>query len=81
VATSLQTCKLFVGFNFNQFSPATTANINSLTSQYGKAFEINQGTNQIEVTCPYVSTTPYKFMPNADIPSIFDSTGYVNIPF
>lgn len=79
VATSLQTLKLFAAFNFNTFTVPTTLDVNVATSQYGEAFEINQGTNEIEFTVPFVSTTPYKFVPTSNTYSALDTLGYLNI--
>jgi hypothetical protein len=78
VATSLQTAKLFAAINFGQYAPPAAIDINSITSQYGQAFEINQGSNQIEFSVPYVSTTPYKRVPTSNDPSESDTLGYIN---
>lgn len=79
VATSLQTLKLFAAFNFNTFTNPASLPLNEATSQYGEAFEINQGTNEIEFTVPYVSTTPYKYVPTGNVYSPNDTIGYLNI--
>jgi len=79
VSTSFQTGKLFFAFNFNTFTPATGLTINQLTSQYGEAIEINQGSNEFQFTVPYVATTPYLDVPNSNIPSIEDTIGYINV--
>jgi hypothetical protein len=80
IATSLQTCKIFVAYNFGTFTvPTVTPPINISTSQYGEAFEINQGTNQIELTVPFVSNTPYKYVPNTNVYTSSNSTGYINV--
>nr|UNY42108.1 MAG: polyprotein 2 [Picornavirales sp.] len=79
VATSLQTLKLFAAFNFNTFTVPTSLSLNVATSQYGEAFEINQGTNEIEFTVPFVSTTPYKYVPTGNTYSALDTLGYLNI--
>jgi len=78
VATSLQTLKLFAAFNFNQYAPPSTMPLNVATSQYGEAFEINQGTNTIEFTVPYVSNTEYKFAPTGNTYNSLNSIGYLN---
>jgi hypothetical protein len=79
VATSLQTCKLFIAYNFGLYETAPVLPLAIATSQYGEAFEINQGTNQIEVTVPFVSNTPYKFVPNSNTYTSDNSTGYINV--
>lgn len=79
VATSLQTLKLFAAFNFNTFTTPGALPLNEATSQYGEAFEINQGTNEIEFTVPYVSTTPYKYVPTGNVYTANDTLGYLNI--
>lgn len=79
VATSLQTCKLFVSMSYGTFTVPTTISPSAITSQYGEAFEINQGSNQIEMTVPYNSTTPLKHMPNGWAPSSTDTLGMMNI--
>jgi hypothetical protein len=59
-ASSLHTCKLFVSFNYGNplVEPPTT--LQDVTSQYGLAIEISQGSNEFEFTAPYVASTPYK---------------------
>nr|WKV33356.1 MAG: RNA-dependent RNA polymerase [Riboviria sp.] len=80
VATSFQTGKLFFAINFNQYSPATIATgLGPLTSQYGQAFELNQGSNEVEFAVPYVANTPYLDVPNSNVPSVEDTIGYINI--
>jgi len=79
IATSLQTCKMFVAFNFNTYNVPITLPVNVATSQYGEAFEINQGTNEIELTVPFVSSTPYKYVSTSNTYTSDNSTGYINI--
>lgn len=57
-ATSMHSCKLFVSFNYNVWGLPTT--LLDAASQYGIAFELNQGSNEFEFTVEYVSPTPYK---------------------
>jgi len=79
VSTSLQTSKLFVALSYNDFEPQVTADLSQITSQYGMAFEINQGSNEFEITAPFASTTPYKYVPVSNVPTSADSLGMVNI--
>lgn len=79
VATSLQTAKIFIAQSFDTFTVPSSLLINSATSQYGQAFEINQGTNSITMTVPWVSSTDYKFIPNKNTYSSSNSSGYINI--
>lgn len=64
VATSFQTGKLFFSINFNSLVPSST--LAAATSQYGTAFELNQGSNEFEFTIPYVSLTSFKKVPNSN---------------
>jgi len=61
IATSVQTCKIFVALNYDYFG--TVSSIIGGTSQYGKSIEINQGTTAAIVTCPFISETDYKYVP------------------
>lgn len=79
VATSLQTAKIFAALNFNEYSVITSANPNEITSQYGQAMEINQGTNSFMLTAPYVSSTDFKYVPNRNTYDSSNSTGYINV--
>lgn len=79
IATSLQTGKIFVAFNYGLYTTPPPIDINSITSQYGQAYEINQGSNTLEFSVPFVSTTPYKRVPTSNVPSEQDSLGYINI--
>jgi len=79
ISTSFQTTKLFFGVNFGQYAALSTININTVTSQYGSAFEINQGSNEFEFTIPYVSKTHSLYVPNDNTPSDLDSLGTINI--
>lgn len=79
VATSLQTCKLFIALNYNEFTPVTTMDVNQATSQYGEVIEINQGSNEFEFSVPFVSVTPYKAVPTSNSPSQLDSLGFINV--
>jgi len=78
VATSLQTLKLFAAFSFGKYARESTVPLNLVTSQYGEAFEINQGTNEIEFTVPFVSASPYKYVPTGNTYQEFNSLGYLN---
>lgn len=79
VATSMQTCKIFIAETFGSYTPATSLDVNQLTSQYGEAYEINQGTSSVTVTVPYVATTDFKYVPTGNVYSDFDTTGYINV--
>jgi hypothetical protein len=79
VATSMQTCKIFIAETFGAYAPITTLNVNQLTSQYGEAYEINQGSSSVTVTVPFVSTTDFKYVPSGNVYSDFDTTGYINV--
>jgi hypothetical protein len=79
VSTSFQTAKIFFAVNYGQYLASSSLNIYSLTSQYGSAFEINQGTNEFEFTVPYVATTSQLYVTNNNVPSINDSMGTINI--
>lgn len=83
VATSFQTGKLFFAVNFNTYQPQPLVGpglgIGPLTSQYGQAYELNQGSNEVELTVPFVANTPYLDVPNSNIPSLEDTVGYVNV--
>jgi len=80
VATSLQTCKIFAGLNYGKFvsTPLTGAQL-GVTSQYGEAFEINQGTNSLVVTVPYVSVTDWTHVPSGDTLSLTNCLGLIQI--
>lgn len=58
-ASSLHTCKLFCAFNYGNTS-LVPSSLMDATSQYGAAIEISQGSNEFEITVPYVALTPYK---------------------
>lgn len=79
VSTSFQTGKIYFAFNMNTYTPASTFSIGQLTSQYGQAFEINQGSNEIEFSVPYVANTPYLDVPNSNAPSFEDTIGMLNV--
>jgi hypothetical protein len=74
VATSLQTGKLFFGLSYGATTLAS-GDIIAATSQYGAAFEINQGSNEFEYTVPYVANTPYLNVPNSNLPGSIGSMG------
>ena len=73
IATSFHTGKLFLCANYGTMT--VPDNIISFTSQYGAAFEINQGSNEFEFTVPYVSTTPYLKVPNGQVDDLNTSMG------
>jgi len=79
VATSLQTCKLYISFNYGQFTPDTSGLLDINTSQYGIAFEINQGSNELNFTVDYISNTHALHVPSSNIPSRYDTMGMINI--
>jgi hypothetical protein len=58
-SSSLQTCKLFVAFNYG---PNLPTSVIDAATQYGTVIEINQGSNEFEFSVPYISTTPYKYV-------------------
>jgi len=79
VASSLQTCTLVINFNYDTFEVASAGSLPITASQYGKIFEINQGSNEFTFTAEYAATTPYLNMPNTNIPDVTNSMGQVNI--
>lgn len=79
VSTSFQTGKIFFSFNYGNFNPSALPTAIETTSQYGVAFELNQGSNELEFTVPYVSITPYLNVPNSNTPSERDTMGYMRI--
>jgi hypothetical protein len=79
VSTSFQTGKIFFAFNYGNFDPAAVPTAIAATSQYGQAYELNQGSNELEFTVPYVSITPYLNVPNSNQPSNLDSLGYLRV--
>jgi hypothetical protein len=79
VSTSMQTAKIFTSLNYGEFSPATPGLLVSTSSQYGEAFEVNQGSNTYEFTVPYVSITPELFIPTSNVPTSRNSLGMINI--
>jgi len=79
VSTSFQTSKIFFSINYGQYSGSSSLPIADATSQYGAAFEINQGSNEFEFTVPYVSKTHSLFVPNNNNPTAQDSLGTINV--
>jgi hypothetical protein len=79
VSTSMQTAKIFISLNYGEFLPSTPGVLVSTSSQYGEAFEINQGSNTYEFNVPYVSITPELYVPTSNVPSEFNSLGMINI--
>jgi len=63
VASAVHTCKIFVGLHYGVMSPEELVSDLDLTGQYGVAYEINQGSNELEVTAPYIAPTPYLYVP------------------
>lgn len=68
VASAVHTCKIFVGLHYGVYDPTKIVDDVDLTGQYGVAYEINQGSNELEVTAPYISTVPYLFVPRGGDP-------------
>jgi hypothetical protein len=79
VSTSMQTAKIFVSLNYGEFAPSSPGILVSTSSQYGEAFEINQGSNTYEFTAPYVSITPEIYVPTTNVVSSVNSLGMINI--
>lgn len=79
VSTSFQTGKLLFSINYDEYAPAVGLPIVSNASQYALVVEINQGSNQVEFTVPYIAPTPKLNVPNTSIPSDVNSLGMVNI--
>lgn len=77
-ASSLHTCKLFFSFNYGVASVASPVSLIDVASQYGAAIEISQGSNEFEITVPYVSVLPYKDV-CLGINSSVNSMGSLNI--
>jgi len=63
VASSMHTCKIFVGLHYGVYDPSVLVDDLDFTGQYGVAYEINQGSNELEVTAPYIASTPYLYIP------------------
>lgn len=65
-ASSLHTCRVFVSFNYGRYgsSPLTLLD---MTSQYGIALEISQGSNEFEFSVPYVALQPYSEVCNGEL--------------
>lgn len=79
VSTSMQTAKLFISLNYGEFEPSASGMLVSTSSQYGEAFEINQGSNTYEFTVPYVAITPELYVSTSNIPTGADSLGMINV--
>lgn len=79
VSTSMQTSKIFISFNFGEFTPSSSGILPSTSSQYGEAFEINQGSNTFEFSVPYVSITPELYVPNSNVADETNSLGMINV--
>lgn len=79
VSTMMQSCKLFFGLNYGTFTPATTLNLNEVSSQYGQIVEINQGSNTFDIKAEYIAQAPMLHVSSSNQPSEFDAMGYVNI--
>jgi len=79
VSTSMQTAKIFVSLNYGEFAPSSSGILVSTSSQYGEAFEINQGSNTYEFTAPFVSITPEIYVPTTNVASSANSLGMINI--
>ena len=65
-ASMMHTTKLFCAFNYGEYTPGTTTLLD-VTSQYGAAIEISQGSNEFELSIPYVATTPYLNVFDGDV--------------
>jgi len=79
VATSLQTAKIYIAYNYGEYLPQVTPALDMITSQYGMGFEINQGSNQVDFTVPFIAPTHNLHVPNSNQPSIYDTMGMINI--
>jgi len=79
VATSFQTGKIFFSFNYGEYIPSPSGSLQSATSQYGQAVEINQGSNTIEFTVPFTAITPYLYVPNSNLITASDTMGMLNV--
>ena len=79
VASSFHTGKIMVALNYGEYSPLPLADIRTITSQYGTVKEINQGSNEFDVTISGAMISPNLYVPNDNIPSSNDSYGYINI--
>lgn len=75
-SSSVHTCKLFVGANYDVFTKPKS--LLDATSQYGIAIEINQGSNEFEFAVPYVAETPYKDVSRGRS-NYFNSMGTLNV--
>jgi hypothetical protein len=79
VSTMMQSCKLFVGLNYGVYLPSTTTNLNEISSQYGQIIEINQGSNTFDIKAEFIAQTPMLHVASSNVPSEYDTMGYVNI--
>jgi len=79
VSTMMQTGKLLVALNYDEYLPDTTINLNKAASQYGQVVEINQGSNTFVLTADYLAPTPLLHVPNSNQPSSVDTMGMINI--
>lgn len=79
VSSSLQTLTLLVNLNYGTFNIAAPGSLPITSSQYGKLFEINQGSNQFVFTAEYAAVTPYLRLPSTNVPDDSNSMGQLNI--
>jgi hypothetical protein len=79
IATSFQTGKILISFNYNEFTPSIDGVLTSDASQYAIVIELNQGSNQFEFTIPYIAATPKLHVPSSNTPSHRDTMGMINI--
>jgi hypothetical protein len=83
VCTSVHACKLFIAYNPNIASIVSTeANTTTIDydyfTNYGAAFEINQGTNEFLFTVPYMHKNPQCYVPTG-LKTDLSSTGLVSV--
>jgi hypothetical protein len=76
IATSLQTCKIFMAVHYGQYTNILS-NLKQATSQYGVAFEINQGSNEFEFNIPFISEYHQLYVSNDNVSSEVNSMGMV----
>jgi len=81
VASSFHVTKLFVAMQYGKYGPipSTPLSVVDLTTQYGYAFEVNQGATEFEFTVPYVSPSHQLHVPSGEAQSDLDCMGSIYI--
>jgi len=81
VASTFHVTKIFVAVQYGNYSSAATGSypIDDAASQYGYAFEVNQGATEFEFTVPYVSAYSQLHMPYGALDNDKTSMGTIYI--